>query len=89
MAHFAEIDTNGNVLQIQVIANDALSGGNFPESEPLGQAFQTSLGITGTWLQCSYSGSFRRAYPGPGWAYDPDLDEFIAPPAPEPIEETT
>jgi hypothetical protein len=89
MAHFAEIDDDGQVLQVQVINNEAIDGGNFPESELLGQAFQESLGITGTWLQCSYSGSFRGAYPGPGWAYDPELDEFIAPVQPIPIEEVT
>lgn len=88
MAHFAEIDANGLVLQVQVIDNGNVNGGVFPESEPIGQAFQASLGINGTWLQCSYSGSFRGAYPGPGWTYDAELDEFIAPPASEPIKET-
>lgn len=83
MAHFAEIDGDGRVLQVQVIDNDKIDGGVFPESEPVGQAYQASLGIPGTWLQCSYSGSFRGAYPGPGWTYDAELDEFIAPPLPE------
>jgi len=87
MAHFAEIDENGNVLQVHVINNSDIDGGNFPESEPLGQAWQADLGIPGTWLQCSYSGSFRGAYPGKGWTYDSELDEFIAPPILEPIEE--
>lgn len=85
MAHFARIDEYNTVQDVQVINNDDIEGGNYPESEPLGQAFQAFLGITGTWLQCSYSGSFRSAYPGPGWKYDPALDEFIAP---VPIEET-
>ena len=83
MAHFAEIEGGGRVLQVQVINNDDIDGGVFPESEPLGQAYQASLGIAGTWLQCSYSGSFRGAYPGIGWTYDAELDEFIAPPLPE------
>lgn len=82
MAHFAEIDENGIVLQVQVINNDDINGGEFPDSEPLGQALQSFLLIPGTWLQCSYSGSFRGAYPGPGWTYDAQLDEFIAPPEP-------
>lgn len=88
MAHFAEIDLDGLVVQVQTVNNDDIDGGTFPESEPIGQAYQASLGISGTWLQCSYSGSFRGAYPGPGWTYDAELDQFIAPPAPEPIEET-
>lgn len=83
MAHFAEVNADGLVLQVQVINNDDVNGGVFPESEPIGQAYQASLGISGTWLQCSYSGSFRGAYPGPGWTYDAELDEFIAPPIPE------
>ena len=83
MAHFAEIEGGGRVLQVQVINNDDIDGGVFPESEPLGQAYQLSLGIAGTWLQCSYSGSFRGAYPGIGWTYDAELDEFVAPPLPE------
>lgn len=87
MAHFAEIDENGNVLQIHTIKNSDIDGGDFPESEPLGQALQADLGIPGTWLQCSYSGSFRGAYPGRGWTYDAELDEFVAPPVLEPIEE--
>lgn len=83
MAHFAEIEAGGRVLQVQVINNDDIDGGVFPESEPLGQAYQASLGIPGTWLQCSYSGSFRGTYPGPNWMYDATLDEFIEPPTPE------
>jgi hypothetical protein len=82
MAHFAEIDENGNVLQVQVINNADIDGGDFPQSEALGQALQAELGIAGTWLQCSYSGSFRGAYPGPGWTYDAALDQFVFPPDP-------
>ena len=83
MAHFAEIDDQGNVLQVQVINNDDIGGGAFPESESLGQAFQAALGISGTWIQCSYSGSFRGAYPGTnGWTYDAALDQFMPPPEP-------
>lgn len=88
MAHFAEVDENGNVLQVQVINNEDIDGGVFPQSEPLGQALQESLGIPGNWLQCSWSGSFRGGYPGPGWTYDSTLDQFIAPPeGPEPVIE--
>lgn len=88
MAHFARIEADNSVAEVHVINNSDIDGGTFPESEPLGQAFQASLGLEGTWLQCSYSGSFRGAYPGIGWTYNAELDEFIAPPAPEPIEET-
>lgn len=77
MAHFALIE-DGIVRQVIVVANDAINGGTFPESEPLGQAMLAESGFTGTWLQCSYSGSFRGAYPGQGWSWDGT--NFIAPP---------
>jgi hypothetical protein len=87
MAHFARIDENNFVTDVNVINNEDIDGGKFPESESLGQAFQVALGIEGTWLQCSYSGSFRGVYPGIGWTYDPDLDIFIAPPVVTPEAE--
>lgn len=79
MAHFARIE-NGVVQEVHVIKNEALDAdGEFPASEASGQAFQESLGLSGTWLQCSYSGSFRGAYPGVGWSYDEANDVFVAP----------
>lgn len=80
MAHFAQVNDNDIVERVIVVSNDDCAGGDFPESEPVGQAFITSLGLTGEWKQCSYHGNFRAAYPGIGWTYDPDTDTFIAPP---------
>jgi len=82
MAHFARLQDN-TVEEVIVVSNDDCGGGNFPESEPIGQAFIASLGLAGEWLQCSYHGNFRAAYPGIGWTYDADTDTFVAPPAPE------
>lgn len=80
MAHFARVDENGVVTAVHTIKNDVLEAdGEFPDSEASGQAFQESLGFDGTWLQCSYNGSFRHAYPGVGWSYDSVLDAFIMP----------
>lgn len=76
MAHFAQVE-DGIVRQVIVVANDAIDGGTFPDSEPLGQAMLAESGFTGTWLQCSYSGSFRGAFPGQGWLWDGT--EFSAP----------
>jgi hypothetical protein len=70
MAHFAEIQNN-IVTRVLVVNNEDIDGGTFPASEPLGQAFLAACGITGDFLQCSYSGSFRGAYPGPGWTWTP------------------
>jgi len=78
MAHFAKIENN-IVQQVIVVSNDDCGGGDFPESEPLGQAFLASLGLTGEWLQTSYHNNFRGCYAGAGWTYDAEADEFVAP----------
>lgn len=83
MARFALVNNDQEVEQVIVVANDDCGGGHFPESEPIGQAFIASLGLTGLWLQTSYSGSFRGQYAGPGMIYDAELDQFIYPPANE------
>jgi hypothetical protein len=86
MAHFAEIK-DGLVGQILVIANEDCGGGDFPNSEPIGQAFIASLGLEGEWLQTSFNNNFRGTYAGIGYTYDPATQDFIAPPAPEPLIE--
>lgn len=86
MAHFAQISETNDVLDVIVVANSDCGGGNFPESEPIGQAYIASLGIAGTWLQTSYSGSFRGCYAGMGYTYDATNDIFVAPPMPDLIE---
>jgi hypothetical protein len=78
MAHFASI-VNGAVTQVIVVSNDDCGGGNFPESEAVGQAFIASLGLAGEWKQTSYNGNFRGKYAGIGDRYDADLDEFVSP----------
>lgn len=69
MAHFAKID-NSIVSQVIVVSNDDCGGGDFPESEPIGQAFIASLGLAGDWLQTSYHGNFRGKYAGIGDTWD-------------------
>jgi hypothetical protein len=79
MAHFARIHENGSVGLVLVVANEDCGGGNFPESEPIGQAFLASLGLDGEWKQTSFSGSFRGHYAGNGYTYDAVNDVFVAP----------
>jgi len=79
MAHFARIDSDNKVQEVIVVNNDVVTDENGEESEALGQAFIASLGIEGTWLQCSYNGSMRGVFPGFGFTYDAELDEFVAP----------
>jgi hypothetical protein len=83
MAHFAQVDDNNIVRQVIVVSNDDCAGGDFPASEPIGQAFIASLSIDGTWLQTSYHGNFRGLYAGIGYTYDAELDEFVASAVPE------
>lgn len=78
MANFAKVE-NDFVTQVIVVNNDDCGGGTFPESEPIGQAFIASLGIEGTYLQTSRSGSFRGTYAGIGDTYDAVADEFVPP----------
>lgn len=86
MAHFAKV-VNDVVQQIIVVSNDDCGGGDYPESEPIGQAFIASLGLTGKWLQTSYHANFRGCYAGIEYTYDKNLDEFVPPPTIEPNDE--
>jgi len=85
MAHFAKIEDN-NVTEVIVVANSDCGDLPFPESEPIGQAFIASVGLTGTWLQTSYNGNFRGCYAGIGYTYDPVADVFVGESNPDPIE---
>jgi len=70
MAHFALVDNTNVVREVIVIANDDCGNLDFPESEPVGQAFIASLGLTGEWLQTSYHANFRGKYAGIGDTWD-------------------
>ena len=78
MAHYALI-TDNIVRNVIVVNNSDCGGGDFPDSEPIGQDFISSIGIEGEWLQTSYHGNFRGTYAGQGMTYDPTLDEFVSP----------
>ena len=81
MANFAEV-INGQVQRVIVIANSDCNDLPFPESEPVGQAFIASLGITGDWLQTSYNNNFRGTFAGIDYFFDSSLGEygeFVAP----------
>ena len=87
MAHFAQVD-NGIVREVIVVNNSDCGGGDFPESEPIGQAFIAGIGVAGDWLQTSYNGNFRGTYAGIGYTYDSENDVFVAPVVEEAVEET-
>lgn len=86
MAHFALVDDGGIVREVIVISNVDCGGGDFPDSEPIGQAFITGahpdgLAIQGDWRQTSYSGSFRGCFAGIGYSFDTALNVFVPPAA--------
>ena len=83
MAHFAQIK-DGIVTQVIVVSNDVV--GEFPESEPVGQAFIASLGLDGEWLQTSYNANFRSKYAGVGFTWDGT--DFVAPVVEPPVVES-
>lgn len=81
MAHFAEIDAEGTVLRVLVVAD---------AQEDRGQEFLANdLGLGGTWKKTSYNTvggvhtgggtPYRKNYAGIGFKYDNALDAFIPP----------
>jgi len=85
MAHFARIDNN--VVQQVIVISDDVVPDPAPYNEAQGQAFIANvLGLAGEWKQTSYNGNFRGKYAGPGYTYDPVLDEFVPPPDPDVVE---
>jgi hypothetical protein len=84
MAHFAKLDDNNIVLEINVVNNADINDLPFPESEPVGIQYLTewSGGYT-NWKQTSYNNKFRGRYAGIGFTYDSIVDAFI-PPQPYP-----
>jgi len=81
MSHFAEIDGEGTVLRVLVVADD---------KESRGQEFLADdLGLGGTWKKTSYNTvggvhsnggtPFRKNFAGIGYKYDTEKDAFIPP----------
>ena len=88
MAHFAKLENN-LITTVIVVNNNDVANLEFPESEPLGQAFIASIGILGEWLQTSYHANFRGCYAGIGYTFDASLGEygeFVPPVITEPVE---
>jgi hypothetical protein len=76
MAHFAKLDENNIVIEVNVVNNDVLTD----NEELSGIAFLTEWsGGYSNWKQTSYNSTFRKNYASTGYAYNPTLDAFIAP----------
>ena len=82
MAHFAELDSNNEVIQVVVISNDDVdaNGGDYSSQA---ETYVSNLiphsenGVA--WKQTSYNGNQRKQYAGIGLTYDSAKDKFISP----------
>tara|TARA_B100000287_G_scaffold353993_1_gene343997 strand:+ start:80 stop:493 length:414 start_codon:yes stop_codon:yes gene_type:complete len=89
MAHFAELNGSNIVQRVIVIDNNDILDASGNESEALGIAIcQKHCGATTVWKQCSYNGSMRKTYPGPGSVYDAANDLFRTPQPVDPDGDT-
>ena len=79
MAHFANIDDNGIVTNVIVVANSNTADSDGNEVEAIGVAFCKSLlGSDTNWVQTSYNNNIRYRYAGIGMKYDSTNDVFYS-----------
>ncbi len=75
MAHYAKLDENNIVLEVNVIDNEV--------EDEKGEAGVISWLLEGwggvAWLKTSYNSNIRKNYAGVGFDYDEVRDAFIAP----------
>jgi hypothetical protein len=80
MAHFAKLDKDNNVIEVNVVNNIELLTPDGHESEILGVAFLIRWsGGYSNWKQTSYNNKIRKNYAGVGYKYDAQRDAFIPP----------
>ena len=82
MAHFAELDSNNEVIQVIVISNDDVdaNGGDYSSDAETYVSNLISHSEHGvSWKQTSYNCNRRKQYAGIGLIYDPVKDKFILP----------
>ena len=82
MAHFAELDSNNEVIQVVVISNDDIdaNGGDYSsEAETYVSNLIPHLENGVAWKQTSFNNNQRKQYAGIGFTYDATKNKFIAP----------
>ena len=82
MAHFAELNSSNEVLQVIVISNEDVDANGGDESTQAETFVATIVPYNPTgvaWKQTSYNNNFRKQYAGVGYFYNPSLDMFICP----------
>jgi len=82
MAHFAELNSSNEVLQVIVVSNDDVDA-NGGDLHADAETFVTTIVPHSTggvaWKQTSYNHNFRKQYAGIGATYDASKDKFISP----------
>lgn len=71
MAHAAQIDENGTVIQVLVVPDS--------QEQRIQEYLADDCNLGGTWVQTSYNATIRKNYAGIGFTYDQERDAFIAP----------
>lgn len=80
MAHFAKLNDQNIVIDVNVVNNETINNLPFPDSEAVGVSFLTEWsGGYSNWKQTSYNNNFRKRFAGLGHTYDASLDAFITP----------
>ena len=83
--YFAHVLEDLTINKVVVVSDEDCGNLNFPDSEPLGQAFLHGLyGNSDSWLETSPTGEFRGRYARVGGFFMPDIDEFGPIPQPDP-----
>ena len=81
MAHFAELNSSNEVLQVIVISNEDVDANGGDESTQA-ETFVATIVPHSTggvaWKQTSYNNNFRKQYAGIGDTYDASKDKFIS-----------
>ncbi len=82
MAHFAELNSSNEVLQVIVVSNDDVDS-NGGDLHADAEAFVKTIVPHSTggvaWKQTSYNGNFRKQYAGMGMTYDASKNKFLLP----------
>jgi len=82
MAHFAELNSDNEVIRVVVISNDDViaNGGDYSSQAEtfVSNLIPHSTGGT-SWKQTSYNGNQRKQYAGLGYTYDATKNKFILP----------
>lgn len=81
MAHYALLNDQ-NIVTGVITGRHEYDTDDLPDGVPDWETYYGTM-LKATVIRCSYNATIRGCYPGPGYTYDVDLDEFVAPPEPE------